>query len=33
MLYLGDGKRQTGVVWAKTAGLGALKVQYVQKKL
>jgi hypothetical protein len=31
MIYLGDGKRLTGVVWAKTACLGALKAQYVQK--
>jgi hypothetical protein len=33
MLYLGDGKRQTGVVWAKTACIGTLKARYVQKKL
>jgi len=33
MLYLGDGKRQTSVLWAKTAGIGTLKAQYVQKKL
>jgi hypothetical protein len=33
MLYLGDGKRQTCAVWAKTAGIGALKAQYAQKKL
>jgi len=33
MLYLGDGKRQTGVVWAKTAYIGTLKARYVQKKL
>jgi hypothetical protein len=33
MLYVGDGKRQTSVLWAKTAGIGTLKAQYVQKKL
>jgi hypothetical protein len=33
MLSLGDGKRQTSVIWAKTAGIGLLKAQYAQKKL
>jgi len=33
MIYLGDGKRRTGVVWAKTARISTLKEQYVQKKL
>ena len=33
MIYLGDGKRQTSVVWTKTAGIGTLKAQYVEKKL
>jgi hypothetical protein len=33
MIYLGDGKRQTSVVWTKTAGIGTLKAQYVGKKL
>jgi hypothetical protein len=31
LLYLGDGKRQTSAVWAKKAGIGALKAQYAQK--
>jgi hypothetical protein len=31
MLSLGGGKRETSVVWAKTAGVGTLKAQYVQK--
>ena len=33
MIYLGDGKRQTSVVWTKTAGIGTLKAQYLEKKL
>ena len=33
MLYLGDGKIQTSVVFGKTADIGTFKPQYVKKKL